>query len=205
MATISMPGVRFRTGVPRLVRSTSIARAGSRAISWVESADPFWQIEIATAPLSFEERVLLDAFHDEAGSGERTVRYTPPQSISVPQAYWDSPNAAVLTNLGSVTAIAGGYTISFNSVDNGLVLRRGDLIGLATGEYRALCRIMTGATAAGNTMTVKVEPAVPGYITTGAVVRFKSPELNCRMLPDTFSMSDEAHPTASFTLVEVPR
>ncbi|MGO4838347.1 hypothetical protein AB4144_39490, partial [Rhizobiaceae sp. 2RAB30] len=136
---IALPGVSFRTGVPRLVRSTSIARTGNRAISWVESADPFWQIEMTTAPLSFEERILLDAFHDEAGSGEKTVVFTPPRSLAVPQAYWNTPNAPALGNPGTVTAITDGHTVAFNSIAPGLELRRGDLIGLAYAGYRALC------------------------------------------------------------------
>ncbi len=50
-----------------------------------------------------------------------------------------------------------------------------------------------------------VEPAVPAYITAGAVVLFKNPVANMRLLPGSFSIPDDAKPVVTFTLVEIPK
>lgn len=204
MATVALPAVQFQMARPQIIDTVSVSRAGDRAISFVEGADPFWQITMRTKPLRAAELALVEAFRDETRQGRKTVLYKP-KHVCVPQAYWGNGNAPALANTGAVTAITNGFTVAFNSVDNGLKLMRGDLISLTTGEYRALCRIRTGAVAAGNAMTVTVDPAVPSYISTGATVRFKDPELNMRVLPGSFSIPDEFRPVASFTLVEVPK
>jgi hypothetical protein len=203
MATVALPAVRFQIARPQVIDSVSVSRTGQRAISFVESADPYWQVTMRTKPLRAAELALVEAFREETRQGRNTVIYTP-KHICVPQVYWGNPNAAALSNTGLVTSIAG-HSLSFNSVDNGLTLMRGDLISLAGNGYRALCRIITGAIAAGNAMTVTVEPAVPGYMIIGSVVRFKIPELNMRVLPGSFSIPDDFRPVASFTLVEVPK
>lgn len=204
MAAIALPAVGWQLAYPTLVDSVSVSRAGNRAISFVETADPFWQIPMVTEALSASQLALVEAFRDETRLGRRTVLYTP-KHVCVPQAYWGNASAPALANLGIVSGVTNGFTVAFDSVDNGLTLMRGDLISLATGDYRALCRIRTGAVAVGNAMTVTVDPAVPGYISAGATVRFKDTELNCRVLPGSFSIPDEFNPVASFTLVEVPK
>lgn len=204
MAAIPLPAVGWQLTYPVLVDSVSVSRAGNRAISFVETADPFWQIPMVTEALSAQQLALVEAFRDETRLGRLSVLYTP-KHVCVPQAYWGNPNAAALANLGFVASITNGFTVAIGGVDNGLTLMRGDLISLATGNYRALCRIRAGAVAAANAMTIAVDPPVPGYISVGAAVRFKDPELNCRVLPGSFSIPDEFNPVASFTLVEVPQ
>ena len=130
--------------------------------------------------------------------------YTP-KHISLPRAYWGNAGAAALANEGALATVTNGFTVAINSVENGLTLMPGDLFSLKTGEYRSLHRVTVGAVAAGNAITVTVEPAVPPYITAGAVAKWKDPELNCRVLPESFDIPDEFFPAASFTLVEVPK
>jgi len=204
MTAIALPAVGFRISRPRLVDSVSVSRAGLRTISVVQYADPFWQIEMRTKPLKASELALVEAFRERVRNGFRTVLYKP-KHVCLPQAYWGNPSASALSNTGAVTAITDGFTVAFNSVDNGLVLMPGDLIGLEKDDYRSLHRVVTGGTAASNALSVTVEPYVPSYITTGALVRFKDPELNCRVVPGSFDIPDEQRPSASFTLVEVPK
>jgi hypothetical protein len=204
MAIISLPQVEFQGGRPRLVDSISVSRTGNRTISFVETADPYWEIPMQTIPLYAEDLARVEAFREVSRQGRNTVIYTPVH-IPGPQAYWNNPAAPALANNGIVTAVSG-YSLSFNSVDNGLTLMPGDLIGVeSAGGYKAMCRIVTGAVAVSNAMTVTVEPAIPGYIAVGASVRFKSLQLNTRVLPGSFSIPDEVMPVASFTLVEVPK
>lgn len=201
---IDLPAVRFLAAYPALVRSVSTSRTGNRAISFVEYADPFWQIDMATTPLSASERLLVETFRDQAEGGRVTVTYTPKHQC-IPKAYWGDADNAALTNTGVITGFTNRRTFTFNSVDNGLTLLPGDLIGLEQDGYRTLARIATGGVASGNALTVTVEPLVPGYIGIGATVVFRQPKLNTRVLPGSFSMANDNRPSASFTLVEVPK
>ncbi len=42
-------------------------------------------------------------------------------------------------------------------------------------------------------------------IAPGAVAKFLRPELNTRVMPGSFSVSEDHFPVATFTLVEVPQ
>lgn len=202
--TIALPSVGYLLSRPQLVDSVSASRVGARIISFVEYADPFWKIDMRTRPLKAKDVLLVEAFRDQTRTGRKTVVYTPTHAC-VPQAYWGNGGASALMNAGVVTAITDGFIVAFNSVDDGLVLMTGDLIGLEKDDYRSLHRVVTGGTASANALSVVVEPFVPAYITTGAVVRFKDPQLNCRVLPGSFSVPAAHLPVASFTLVEVPK
>jgi hypothetical protein len=172
-------------------------------MSFVEYADAYWSIQMKTVPLSAAQRLLVEAFRDAARGGLTTVAYTP-QHMCVPKAYWGDASNAALANAGNLVSITGNSLV-INSVDNGLTLGPGDLISATTGGYNALFRVQTGGVAASNSITITVEPTVPAYITAGAVIAFKNPVANMRVLPGSFSIDDGLFPTASFTLVEIPK
>lgn len=201
---IDLPDVPYVKGFPQIVRSTSVSRAGKRALSFVEYADPFWQANVETATLDSAKARLIQAFIDEAGAGTETVLFAL-RKLPVPQAYENDPTNPALSNAGSLVSVTDGFTVAIGSVDNGLDLRRGDMISLKSGDYRSLHRIMTGAVAASNAISLIVEPHVPTYIAPGAVVMFRDLELNMRVLPGSGTITDDYLPVASFTLVEVPK
>jgi hypothetical protein len=201
---VAFPDVPYAKGLPKLIRSTSVSRSGARAMSFVEYADPYWQIDIESAPLARDLIPAMQAFIDDAGSGMNTILFNP-SYLDVPQAYLADPGNAALADEGVLVSGTGGTTLAINSVTNGLDIRRGDLISLVSGSYRSLHRVMTGAVASGAAITLVVEPYLPAYITAGAVVKFKNLELNVRMVPGTADMADDYVPIASFTLVEVPK
>ncbi|QKC99173.1 hypothetical protein [Mesorhizobium sp. NZP2298] len=201
MSTIALPAVPFQAAYPQIVRSDSVSRSGQKVMAVIEYADPVWQINMKTVPLRASERLLVEAFRDAARGGLQTVLYTP-KHMCVPQAYWGDAGNTALSNNGNLVSITGNSLV-INSVDNGLTLGPGDLISATTGEYNSLFRVQTGAVAASNTMTITVEPTVPSYITAGAVVRFKNPLANMRCV--SFDITDDLMPTASFTLVEIPK
>ncbi|MBZ9980395.1 hypothetical protein LB521_04440 [Mesorhizobium sp. BR-1-1-8] len=200
---ISLPAVPFQISYPQLVDSVSVSRAGTRAMAFVEYADAYWQVQMRTVPLSASQRLLVEAFKDASRGGLVTVTYTP-KHMCIPRAYWGDAANAALTNTGNLISITGNSLV-INSVTNGLTLAAGDLISLTTGSYNSLFRVQTGAVAVANAMTITVEPTVPSYITTGAVVTFKNPLANMRVMPGSFSIPDEFNPVASFTLVEIPK
>lgn len=201
---VALPDVPFLLSRPSLVDSVSVSRVASRVISFVETADPVWQIPMRTGGLDAYQVSLVEAFRETVRTGRVTVLYTP-RHVCLPQAYWGDPGHAHLSNNGNLVSVTGGFVVALNSVENGLDLRPGDLFSLEKDGYRSLHRVVVGAVASGNAISVTVEPAVPPYITSGAVARFKDPELNCRVLPGSFSVPDDFNPVASFLLVEVPK
>lgn len=198
---IDLPTVPFLVSYPQVVESVSVSRAGNRVVAMVEYADPYWKIDMRTKPLRAAERLAVEAFRDACRGGQVTVRYTP-QHQCLPMAHWGDPDAAVLAN--GTLAAKSGYSATLAAA-NGLVLSPGDLISMTTGDYDWMARVVAGGTAASGSLSVTLNMAVPSYIETGAVVRYKRPRMNTRMLPDTFTMPDSFNPIASFTLIEVPR
>lgn len=204
MPAIALPDVGYQPAYPQIIQSISAARSGKRAMSFVEYADPFWQITLRTVPLKAADRLVIEAFGDACRGGLQTVLYTP-KHMCIPRAYWGDAANVALANEGGLVSITDGRRLSIASVTNGLTLAPGDLISLTTGDYHALGRVSVGGVASSGAITVSVEPPVPTYIEPGAVVKFKQPVLNMRLAPGSFSMPDEHFPVASFTLVEVPK
>ncbi|MFC3326203.1 hypothetical protein [Mesorhizobium cantuariense] len=200
---ISLPAVPFLISYPQLVESVSVSRSGTRAMSFVEYADAYWTVQMKTVPLTAAQRLLVEAFKDASRGGLVTVTYTP-KHMCIPRAYWGDAANTKLTNTGNLVSITGNSLV-INGVDNGLTLAAGDLISLTTGSYNSLFRVQTGAVASGNALTITVEPTVPSYITTSAVVTFKNPVANMRVMPGSFSIPDDFLPSATFTLVEIPK
>lgn len=200
----SLPtGLRYAATFPKLVRSTSISKYGKRAISFIESGDPFWQWQARIIAMSNSNRQKLEAFIDRCRNGLVTVHYTP-KHVCLPQAYWGNPTHPAIAGDGTLGAIAGNVT-TITSVVAGLRLTEGDLIGFSIGEYNFIARVVQDATATGTSVAVKVEPFLPSYITTGAAVRFKNPVMNMRLVPDSYECGDGNWPEATFQLIEVPK
>lgn len=202
--SIALPAVPFLLSYPQIIKSVSVTHAGQRALAFTEYADPFWSVPMVTKPLKASERMLFEAFVDAAGEGMVTVVYTP-KHMCLPRAYWGNPGASALANTGIITAKTTDRQFSFNSVDNGLAIGPGDLLGLVDGDFKTMVRVKTGGVASGNALTVTVEPPLPSYIGVGATVVLKNPEMNTRFMPGSVSIPNEARPSCSFTLVEIPK
>jgi hypothetical protein len=202
--TVNLPAVRFQLSRPFLVDSVSVSRAGNRATSFIEYADPYWQIDMKTKPLSGPELALVEAFRAQARTGMVTVLFKP-VDMCLPQAYWGNASATAVVDDGNLVSVTNGTTVAMNGVTTGLIMKPGDRFSLTKGDYRSMHEVVTGATAAGGAITLAVDPPVPPYITAGAVAKFKNPELNMRVLPGSFAMPDDHRPVASFSLVEVPK
>lgn len=201
---VAFPDVPYAKGLPKLVRTTSVSRAGKRFMAAIETVDPLWQIIVESAPLARDLIPGMRAFIDECNSAIKTIIWAPTY-LDVPQAYLADPGNAALANDGNLVSGTGGLTIVANSVTTGLDIRRGDLISLVKDDYRSMHTVMTGAVAASSSITLVVEPYVPSYITAGAVVKFKNLELNVRMEPNSGEMTDDYLPVATFNLQEVPK
>lgn len=196
--------VRFFPSYPQLHSPVSMSKYGNRAISFVEYADPYRTIDMETAPMKASEAVALQAFIASARGGMETIVYRPTH-ICIPQAYWGNPDDPHITGTASRGTVTNGNQVQLTNVVPGLILMPGDLISFTSGTYRQMAQITVGATAASTQMTVTVDQPIASYIAAAAVVRFKKPELNTRLVPGSFQMSRGPRPTASFQLMEIPR
>lgn len=196
--------VRFVPTYPQLVVPVSQSKFGQRVISNVEYADPYRTVDMETVPMKASEAVQLQAFIAAARGGMQTIVYRP-KHICIPRAYWGDANNSHITGTAVRGTVTNGYTVQLTSVATGLILMAGDLISFKSGDYRQMVQIVTGATAASTQMTVTVDQPIASYIASGATVRFKQPEMNTRLVKDSFQMSKGPFPTASFQLIEVPK
>ena len=196
-------GLRYGPSFPELIHSTSMSKYGKRAIAFVETSDPYWQVAMRAVSLSNADRQRLEAFISRCRNGMVTVHYTP-KHVCLPRAYWGNPNAPEIADTGILSSFDGNQ-LTVSSVTNGLRLLEGDLVGLSKDDYNIIVRVVADATAVGGAITIKAEPFVPSYITAGATVVFKNPVMNMRLVPGSYDCPDDLRPTASFQLIEVPK
>jgi hypothetical protein len=203
--SITLPKIGYQSGRPKLNDPVSMSQYGERAISFMQNGDKYWTVDIETKPLYDDELAAIEAWLARARNGMETVVYTPIGKQRLPQAYWDAPGSSVPAQNGALTAVTNGNQLAVGSVASGLVLTDGDLLSLTTGEYHSMHRVTIGATAAGSSVTVTVDPPVMSYISLGATVTFKDPKMNTRVVPGSVQVGDGVLPTAKFQLIEVPR
>ncbi|WP_288427094.1 hypothetical protein [uncultured Agrobacterium sp.] len=204
--SISLPTfIDFTAGRPRLNTPMSVSRYGNRAISFMGNGDSYWTVDIETQPMDEDELARFEAWLARTRAGLETIVYTPLHKGALPRAYWNDPSNPAVADDGNLVSITNGKTISINSLTNGLELQEGDLVSLTTGDYHSLHRVLTGGVAAGNALTLTVQPFIPSYIAAGAVFRCKDPRLNTRIVPSSIQVADGQMPVARFQLMEVPR
>lgn len=196
---VAMPDVRFQASYLQHIESVSTSRGGNRVVAIVQWADPFWQIDLRTVPLKAAGRRAVEAFVDAARGGLQTVHYV---RCTTPQAHWGAADTAMLAN-GALVSKSGASAVL--SAEEGLVLSPGDMLSLTTGDYNWLARVVSAGAVEDGKVSVTLNRAIPSFITTGAVARFKDPVMNARILPGSFQMADEILPVVSFSLTEVPK
>ncbi|MFC0245827.1 hypothetical protein ACFOLL_12575 [Falsochrobactrum ovis] len=202
---IELPSnIRFVPSYPQLVVPVSQTKYGNRAISTVEFADPYRTVDMETLPMKASEAVQLQAFIAAARGGMGTIIYCPTH-ICIPRAYWGDANNSHLSGSPSRGTVTNGYTVQLTGVVPGLQLMAGDLFSLKSGDYRQMLQVVTGATAVSTTLTVTVDQPIASYIALGATVRLRQPEMNTRLVKDSFQMGKGPRPVASFQLIEVPK
>jgi hypothetical protein len=182
--------VRFVASYPQLIVPVSQSKYGGRVISTVGYADSYRTVDMETWPMKASEAVQLQSFIAAAQGGMETIVYRP-KHICIPRAYWGDPNNTHITGTASRGTVTGGYTVQLTGVVPGLQLMDGDLISFKSGDYRQMVQIAYGggATAISTQMTVKVDQRISSYIASGAIVRFKQPEMNTRFVKDSFQMA----------------
>ncbi|MBX8827268.1 hypothetical protein [Ochrobactrum sp. SFR4] len=203
MTPITLPEVGFKASRPLLVEQVSASKSGERLISFIEYGDPYWVIDITTDPLKAAPLLAVEIFARLARGGLRTILYSP---VCLPQTYWGQPDHIALSKTGILQNITDQQLLNMSGVYAGLVIMAGDYISLTTADYHSLHQVVTGGVAtSGGSLSLRVWPPVMSYITVGAVVTFKNPKMNTRLVPNSFSLSPDNLPVATWRLTEVPR
>lgn len=203
--SIALFKIGYQKARPDLNDPTSMSQYGKRAISFMQSGDKFWTIDMETKPLYDDELARVKAWLSRANGGKETVVFTPVDAQRLPAAYWGNPSSTVPAQNGTLSSITNGSQLLVSGVKTGLVITDGDLLSLTTGEYNSMHRVTVGATAAGTSLTATVDPPVMSYISVGATVTFKDPKMNTRVVPGSVQVGDGVLPTAKFHLIEVPK
>lgn len=184
----------------------SQTKFGGRVISTVEFVDPYRAVDMEALTMKASEAVQLQAFIAAAKGRMETIVYRP-KHICIPRAYWGDPNNTHITSTASRGTVTGGYTVQLTGVVPRLRLMDGDMFSLKSGDYLQFLQVAYdgGATAVSTTITVKVDQPIASSIAAGTTARFKQPEMNARLMKDSFQMTKGPRPTTTFQLIEVPR
>lgn len=205
MPAIALPAVPFLLARPKQIDAVSVSRTGTRAISAFEYADSFWQVQMRTKRLTGTQISMVRGWATDAvRKAQQSIIFTPVEEC-IPRSYWGFPNNPAINDTGTLTSVTNGFAVVIGSVANGLTLLPGDRLSFQSGDYRSFHEVASVAVAAGSSISLTLSNPVPSYIANGAVARFRKPELNMRVLPNSFDIPDEFNPICSFTLVEVPK
>ncbi|WP_244480813.1 hypothetical protein [Mesorhizobium sp. Root157] len=171
-------------------------------VNYTQFADPVWRIDFTTVPLRESEFPIIDAWWKSLRGGLKAALVT--QNVTCrPLAHAATADAAPAQDTGVLDSITNGNVLAVSSVDAGLVLAPGDLIGLEKTGKRSLGRI-TEVSGTGTSRTITIEPPPRSYTDAGSAVRFEKPMLVMRPIPKSWNVTDGPLPVVSFSLVETP-
>lgn len=198
------PNIRFRHARFKLNRTVVSVMSVGGQVNSTQIGQPFWTIEFASVPLKESELAELEAWWASLREGVRSVLVT--QNVTCrPFAHSNPANAAPAQDTGALSSVTDGNVLNITSVSSSLVLRTGDLVGLESGNYRGLHRVVS-VSGSGTSRTITVEPPPRSYVAVnGAVVRFENPELVMRPVPGSWNVSDGPRPQVSFQMAESPK
>lgn len=193
-----LPDVKFTNANFELERFISSAKSGGQITNVVEYADPAWKFTATTRTLRYSDGQMVNAWLDSFCGGLKPALIRSPH-YCCPRAHIHNRGAE--TRNGKLTAITNQNVLTVAAVHAGLVLSAGDFVSLKDGQFYALARVVE-AVADGTTRTIEIEPKLPGYIKTGAEVKFDRAELLMRMDVSNMSKWTRDSQTVSFTFME---
>lgn len=193
--------IRFRHA--RFMLEDNVAASPSNGmINYTQTADAVWRIDFVTVPLRDSQFPVIDAWWKSLRGGLRSALVT--QNVTCrPLAHAATANAAPAQDTGVLDSITNSNVLAVSSVSADLVLAPGDLVGLEKSGKYSLGRI-TDASGTGTSRSITVEPPPRGYTDAGSLVRFERPKLVMRPVPKSWSVTADAMPVVSFSMVEVP-
>ena len=162
------------------VYQQSLSISGGIGPNVADLGPAMWRGEFATVALDREKWGQWVAWLHSMRGGLRTFRGRPPLwkwPIAYPRGF------GALTYLGgpwsgsgNLSVIGGSRdTVTVNQIPNGLTLKPGDFFSIPVGSRQHLHRIIEGGVAAGNALSLTVEPTIRPGVATGIAVKFEAP------------------------------
>lgn len=196
----------FFASPPALPVSPIISdRDESGLIITVRRGEAYWAGTFATGKLSPAEYAEACAFLDYVVDNNLRVDWSHPRH-RVPRSY--SLATFPGTGVGTVTAIPNLRQLTVSGYPIGLILKRGDRIGLVSGELRGYRMIAQDVTVTSTTaQTIRITPRLPlGVFAAGASAVVKNPVLRLAIVPNSWKGTEQYQPTAlSFDVAEALR
>lgn len=199
----TLPNLRFSHARFEMNDPVKASPSGAGLINYTRVADPTWMIRFSAPSLRESELALLRAWWMSLRGGLRGALVT--QNVTCrPFAHSNPASAAPAQDAGILDSVTNGNELLVSSLDAGLILAPGDLIGIEHEGKYGLASV-SEATGTGTSRTIIVEPFLRSYVAqAGAVVRFENPKLIMRPVPDSWQSDDGPRPTVSFQFVESP-
>jgi len=197
----TLPDVRYASSHLELLRFISSSRVASGLMNIVEYGEPHWQMSLTTAPLTYSDGAMVDAWFQSLRGGLIPVLAKAPHYCT-PRAHIHNRGAeaisGIIVNISSVTRIR----FQIGVFANGLALSVGDFVTIRQGERYHLGRVTKGF-AVGGASVIEIEPPLPASFMAGADVYFDRAELVMRPLWDAYEPWQRDSKTVSFKFVEV--
>lgn len=190
--TIAFPrelpeGVSFRATRFEPLRAIAASRSKNRVSNRSQIADPAWVVDLETMRVRYRERMLVEAWAQSLRGGLRMALYRHVESC-FPAAHPGDGGVAV--DPGNLVSVANGNELTVDSVNAGLVLAPGDLVGLEEDDLRAL-GMVTDVSGTGTQRVITIEPEPSADVAVaGAVVRFVRPGLLMRLVPGSLKTTE---------------
>lgn len=193
-----LPDVPFTNANFELERFISSAKSGGQLTNVVEYADPAWKFTATTRTLRYSDGQMVNVWLDSFCGGLKPALIRSPH-YCCPRAH--IYNRGAEKRNGVLTAITNQNILTVATVHAALILSAGDFVSVQDGAFYALARVVE-ASSDGTTRTIEIEPKLPGYIKTGAAVKFDRAELLMRMDVSNLSKWTRDSTSVSFTFLE---
>jgi len=196
----TLPDVRYASSHLELIRFISSSRTHGGLMNVIEYGDPHWQLSLTTAPLTYSDGAMVDAWFQSLRGGIIPVLAKAPHYCT-PRALIHNRGAeaqsGTIVNISSVTRIR----FQIGAVASGFALSAGDFVTISQGERYHLGRVTKGF-GVGAIPTVEIEPPLPSSFTAGATVYFDRATLVMRPLWDAYEPWSREGKTVSMKFME---
>lgn len=209
VTVISMPSLMgFRSKVFNLAHKQQVTPIGTGGfIQTIERTTPFWTAKFVTPPLRDSRYDEAIAFLDSLEGAINPFYAFDPRRV-MPRAYATSPLASdPWTQTGQtaprVTAFSySSGTLTFDRLQNGAIITKGDYISFKIGNLWYLFRAIATFTVVANVATIAVEPRpnLVGSLPVAIVYR----QAGCAMkMIGGYQEDDSVETSPSFTFAAV--
>lgn len=194
-----LPDVEFTQANFEVERFMSVSKLGGQLTNIVEYLSPSWKFTATTRRLNYSDGQMVNVWLDSFCGGLYSAMIRSPLYCT-PRAHINNRGAEKIN--GILTAIENQNILTVTNVHAGLTLSQGDFVSVIDNNYFALGQVVDAYHISPDTRKIQIEPKLPTYIKTGAIVRFDRAELKMLLDKSNISRWTWDSPTVSMTFWE---